>query len=416
MHRSDPAVSRLDGESDWLNWPLLVLIALVPLQNIYLGKLSTLGSGINILNVLMLLSFIVASPRRETTYANSVNKYILLYAASYLLSFIVSISVLEYDFKAPTYLKDMFFAYLFFFVTYKSITGMKALKGIFWATVVPLPYMFRVFYSNFTMTGHTTYQDKLRFNNGTFMELGSNELAAFYATYTFILIAFSLLEKNRKYKWLLFGCIAMNLYSVLYSFSRGAYLSVIVGLIVFCLLNKKIKLVFITALLLFILFSSGVDIFPNAVTERFNSSFVEEDNLESSAKTRLVLWSIAMDKFSNSPIVGVGFGNFKKMNEFGLDTHNYYVKLLVEGGLIGFFAFIPIIIVSIRKGLLLLNDSKSEFVKKLAIGFLACLSALVVGNYFGDRFTPYPLIAYFYVYLAIITKVCEWSRNKNNDM
>lgn len=413
MQSGTQSISQLEGQSDWLNWPLLILIALVPLQNIYLGKIPSLGGGLNILNILMLVAFMTASSRRETSYANPFNKYIMLFGGSYLFSWIVAISVMGWDENVLTTMKDMFFAYLFFFVTYKSITGKMAMKAVFWATVVPLTYMFKVFHANLSIMGTSTYKDQLRFNNGTFMSLGSNELAAFYATYTFILIGLALVEKNRRNKWILFACIAMNLYSLLYSFSRGAYLSVMIGIVVFCWFNRKIKLISIVLTLVFGLLISGVDIFPKAVTERFNSAFVEEENLEESAKSRIILWSIAMDKFKSSPLVGVGYGNFKKMNEFGLDTHNYYVKLLVEGGVVSFLSFIPIIFVSMRNGLKLLRKSDDELEKKLAIGFLACLASLVVGNYFGDRFTHYPLISYFYVYLAMLMKTLDWRNNDN---
>jgi hypothetical protein len=46
------------------------------------------------------------------------------------------------------------------------------------------------------------------------------------------------------------------------------------------------------------------------------------------------------------------------------------------------------------------------------MGFLACLTAIIIGNYFGDRFTHYPLISYFYVYLALVMKALEWSNGE----
>lgn len=402
----------IDSRSDWVNWPLVILIALVPLQNIYLGKIPSLGAGINVLNVLMLFAFFGASRRRETKYANSMNKYIILLAMSYVLSTFVASSVMGWDEKALYVLKDMFFAYLFFFVTYKSLTGMKALKVLFWATVIPLPYMFRVFYANLSWMGFSTYKDKLRLNSGTFMELGSNEVAAFYATYTFIVLGFALVEQEKKRKWFLFTCVAMNLYSLLYGFSRGAYLASMVGLVVFCWYNRRVRLLLAGVTMVYGLLVTGVDVFPKAVTERFNSSFVEEEELDESAQTRIILWDVAMDKFQSSPLVGVGFGNFKKMNEFGLDTHNYYVKLLSEGGLVSFSAFVIFMIVSVRSGVSLLKDGSNPLEQKLAIGLLACLASTIVGNFFGDRFTHYPLISYFYVYLAMAMKLLEWTNRE----
>lgn len=412
IQNTDHSTSLPRDENDWINWPLVVLIALVPLQNIYLGKIPSLGGGFNILNVLMLVAFLKASSQKETSYSNPMNKFIIFLAMSYVLSLMVAASVLGWDDKSPFVLKDMFFAYLFFFVTYKSLTGIKSMKAIFWATVIPLPYMFKVFYSNLSWMGFSTYNDKLRSNSGTFMELGSNEIAAFYATYTFVVLGFALLEEETKRRWFLFACVAMNVYSLLYSFSRGAYLASIVGLVVFCWYNKRARLLFAGVSIVFALLATGVDVFPKAVTERFNSSFVEQEELDESVQIRLILWHVAMDKFQSNPLVGVGFGNFKKMNEYGLDTHNYYVKLLSEGGLISFFAFVFFIIASFKSGMRLLKSSEDLFLQKFAICFLACVTALIVGNYFGDRFTHYPLISYFYVYLAMVMKALEWSNSE----
>lgn len=405
MHSANEPVSELQDQSQWLNWPLLILIALVPLQNIYLGKIPSFGAGINILNILMVFAFMAASSRSETSYVSPINRYILYLILSYILSLFVSALVMGWDESKLYILKDMFFAYLFFFVTYKSLTGMRAVKAIFLATVIPLPYMFKVFYTNLSWMGFSTYQDKLRLNSGTFMQLGSNEIAAFYASYTFMALAFALVEQGKKLKVFLFLCVAMNLYSLLYTFSRGAYLSLMVGVVVLCWYYRKIPLLLVGVSIIFGLLVLDFDVFPKAVTERFNSTFVEDEQLDDSAQKRKILWGIALEKFQENPLVGVGFNNFKKMNEFGLDTHNYYVKLLAEGGVVCFISFLLFLGACFRRGLALLKNSQDEFSLKLAIGFLACISAIIVGNFFGDRFTHYPLISYLFIYLAIVTKV-----------
>lgn len=409
MPGKNQTLTIIEKQSDWLNWPLLILIALVPLQNIYLGKIPSLGSGLNILNILMIFAFIAAAKCSETQFANNMNRYVLLLAASYIISLFQATLVLGWNDKSPEVLKDMFFAYLFFFVTYKSLTGMRAMKAVFYATVLPLPYMFRVFYSNLSWMGFSAYSDKQRLNSGTFLLLGSNEIAAFYATYTFIVFAVACVEDNKKLKYFLYACTAFNVYSLLYALSRGAYLAFITGIVVYCWLQKKTKVLIGAIVLLVVLAGAGADIFPKAVTERFDSSFVAEEQLDEGAQTRLILWDIAMEKFQGNPLLGVGFGNFKKMNEYGLDTHNYYIKLLAEGGIISLLPFLALLIAAYRISIGLFRSSNDKFISALACGFAACVTAMLVGNFFGDRFTHYPLIAYFFVYLAMIVKAHEWT-------
>jgi O-antigen ligase len=398
----------LNSATDRLNWPLLILIFLLPLQNIYLGKIPSLGSGFNILNILLLIAFASAMRNHETSFANPINKFILFMMLNYILSAFVATLSMGWNERSTVVLKDIFFAYLIFFVTYKSISGTRSITALLWATILPLPYMFKVFYTNLSWMGFSTYQDKLRLNSGTFMELGSNEIAAFYATYTFILLAFALLQEDRKKKWFMYLCIASSVYCLMYGFSRGAYLAGMMGLVVFCWFFGSFKKLVLVVVVVLTLLTFGADIFPKAVTERFNSTFVEEEERDDSAQSRFVLWEIAMDKFQRSPIVGVGFNNFKKMNEYGKDTHNYYVKMLAECGLVGFVALVAFLIASFRNGLALFQrSSENKFNRLLAVGFLSCLTAIIFGNLFGDRFTHYPLISYFYVYLAIIVKSLE---------
>lgn len=398
-----------------MNRVFLFLVFLVPLQNIYLGKIPSLGYGINILNILMLIAYLQATSITETSFRSKFNSKIYIVLFIYVMSFFWAAVYLTYDPTTITLLKDIIFPYLFFFIAYKCSSSIKKMKYIFLATVMPLPYMFKVFYTNLSWMGFSTYQDKLRLNNGTFMELGSNEIAAFYAMYTFVILAVAFQETNKKLRWLLFAAVAMNAYSLLYAFSRGAYLSSLIALVVFAFLNGKVRLVVCSLLLILLLSTFGAKVIPTAVVERFDSAFVKEEELDESAKSRSVLWDIALDRFVESPILGVGLGNFRKLNSYGKDTHNYYVKILVESGVVGFVGLTVFLVAAFRQGIKLYLIAKDPFLKALSSGFIACMVAMLIGNFFGDRFTYYPLISYFFVYLAMVVKGIEMSKEGEID-
>lgn len=393
-----------------LNLALFILIFFVPLQNIYMGKIPSFGAGLNFLNIMMALAFYYSLRIDGTGFSNSYGKQIAIYLLGYIISAFQSALYMEsYNPDVTDLLKDIFYSYLFFFVAYKSIDSMRAMKLLFWATVLPLPYMFRVFYSNLSWMGFSTYKDKLRLNNGTFMLLGSNEVAAFYASYTFIILAVALQEERRWPRRFLFLCVGLNCYSLVYSFSRGAYLSAMIGIVVFAWISGRMKkLVGILAVIL-LLTVVGAQVLPKAVTERFESTYAGEEERDESAQSRLVLWDIAMQKFGENPLLGIGFNNFKKINEYGKDTHNYYVKLLVEGGIVSLALYLSLVIAACRLGIRLLRTADDPFLQALASGFLPCLAAIFVGNFFGDRFSYYPLISYFFVYMAMIARGVEWS-------
>ncbi len=392
----------------------LALIFLIPLQNVHLGKIPSLGPGLNILNILMLLSLISAGLIKETQYKNDYNKILYFMGFSYLLSWIYSgIYIGYYDPKSNESLKNILFAYLFFFLTYKTCFNRRLMKQVFWATVLPLFYMFRVYYTNLSWMGFGHYSDKLRYNGGTFMMLGSNEINAFYATYTFVILSFALFEKNLKLKVILFIGVALNTYCLVYGFSRGAYFSFLVGVLIWAKLSGYLgKLILVLVGIAFVAMV-GVKVLPQATTERFEMSFTDEENRDESAESRLEFWSLAFDKYLESPLTGIGYRNFPKVNPAGLDTHNYYVKVMVENGIVGIIAFLCFLKASWRRIFQLYKEAKDPFFRALAVGMMPCFVALLIGNLFGDRFTHYPLITYFYIYMGLVVRALAISREEN---
>ncbi|MBK7690917.1 MAG: O-antigen ligase family protein [Bacteroidetes bacterium] len=55
--------------------------------------------------------------------------------------------------------------------------------------------------------------------------------------------------------------------------------------------------------------------------------------------------ALAMTYFRDNPIIGVGIGNFAKINEGGHEVHNSYISLLTESGVLGLLFFLVVIIV-----------------------------------------------------------------------
>ncbi|MCL5886909.1 MAG: O-antigen ligase family protein [Actinobacteria bacterium] len=57
-----------------------------------------------------------------------------------------------------------------------------------------------------------------------------------------------------------------------------------------------------------------------------------------SALYRLDLWARVLDTFTANPLFGIGFGGF--VHQYGTDTHNAFMHLLVSIGLFGFLPFL----------------------------------------------------------------------------
>lgn len=397
------------------NLVLLFLIFLIPLQNIYIHKIPSLGGGLNLLNICFILAFFTWKLRKDLNISTrtELNKPVLFYALSLIFAlFMHSVTLGDMTAELITNVKDILLGPFLFFITLNSVRDRKGIFYAIVATCLPLLYMFRVFFSQQRSVSSWHYDDDLRIR-GTFSQLGSNEIATFYSAYTLILLALFYFFKQTKIRIVLAILIFTNLFSLVYSYSRGAYLGFIIGFLAMIWHTKK-KLIIFLIPAMFIFGGVAINFLPSSVQERFNSIFVEDETeRDESAQSRFVFWGIAFEQFLKNPIVGHGYLTFVEANPYHMDTHNYYLKLLAEQGIIGFIIFLVILWRASKVGRNLYDESADPLYKALGIGLFGVIVSLAFGNIFGDRFTHYPLSAYFYVYLAVALRALMLTREMN---
>lgn len=111
------------------------------------------------------------------------------------------------------------------------------------------------------------------------------------------------------------------------------------------------------------------------------------------AAVRLLLWATALNLFTHSPIIGVGWGNFIGLYDSYLKSfsdmippgvfaiHNIYLQLLAETGVVGLGAFFYLVIRAWRQARDQLCMARDPVELALAFGVLgALLSVLVHGT------------------------------------
>src|SRR5713226_2050746 len=163
---------------------------------------------------------------------------------------------------------------------------------------------------------------------------GENGMGAFQAQMAVFLIGLAAFVKRRLTKWGLWLVAATCVYSLVLTFSRGGYLAFLTGLLVLGIIKERKLLILLAVILL-----SWQSFVPNAVTERVLMTYEEGQGLDHSAGERMTLWEDAMQVIGSNPVIGTGFDTYKfmgRVGDFG-DTHNYYVKVLVEMGVVGLF-------------------------------------------------------------------------------
>lgn len=127
--------------------------------------------------------------------------------------------------------------------------------------------------------------------------------------------------------------------------------------------------------------------------------------------TRLAIWAGAGMLFAGSPILGVGYGNFKIAltnaitvpDGFMLDAHNLYLELLAETGVAGFAAFALLVVVCLRHARRMLRDSGQEMTAIVGFAVIAALGSVLVHGMVDYVFHNSPqCAAMFFLLLALL--------------
>lgn len=213
---------------------------------------------------------------------------------------------------------------------------------------------------------------------------GANGLAAYLAQSAMFFWGFLEFMKRKKVKLLFYGLVAMTLLATMYAFSRAAYIAILVGVLVLGICKNRKLLVILGIFLV-----TWQALVPTAVTERVHMTSDSNGQLEASAQGRVGLWQQAEQDFLSSPIFGAGYATYQLRPHFGelRDTHNWYVKVLVETGLIGFVFAILLIWQVMKLGWRLFRRSGDPLFRGLGLGLLLMIVSSAILNFFGDRWT-----------------------------
>ncbi len=244
--------------------------------------------------------------------------------------------------------------------------------------------------------------------NGTFVFLGPNEVAAFLNVMALVAIAFFFVVKGKKIKLFLAGLITVKIFCILFLFSRAAYMGLVAGCTLLFAFKKPWLLV-----PLFIVAVFWESILPHDVIVRITETTDEYGQLEESAEHRVLIWQDSIDLWQQDPVFGIGFGAFRKMGLILGDTHNIYLKILSEQGLVGILFFALLIFGLIREGLRLVKMSKEELAQGLGYGLAFGVVVILVNNFFGDRWTYLEMAAYYWIIAGLTTSMINILKNNS---
>jgi O-antigen ligase len=240
----------------------------------------------------------------------------------------------------------------------------------------------------------------------------ANELGTFFALTT--VLAFAMLPAIRNWfgRLLLLGTFALGATGLVYSVSRAGMLSFAVAMLLVAARSSRWLLaLFVVGLL------TGPMWAPDYVKDRISGSRVEvegtdEAQLDRASEARIVTWQSAMQVVKDHPLDGVGFTGLAAMlpdvgDALGLadvrdSTHNTYLRMMAEEGIIGLLVFVWLMLRCLWLGELGVRLARTRFDRAMAVGVQGACVVMMVSCAFGDRFFNVVIASGFWVVCALV--------------
>ena len=220
-------------------------------------------------------------------------------------------------------------------------------------------------------------------------------------------------ERRRSKQLFYFGIACAMIMSLLFTFSRGAWIGFAVAFAVYVLIKDKRLL--IPGIVAAVIVVVAVPSVGNRITYMLSPEYIES----SLRGGRLVRWITGARILSFFPTFGVGLGHFGgavAMNH-GLSTlldgeytetfymDNNYLKIAVETGIVGITAMLALMYCVIINSLRTVSMQKEKRMKELTTGITAGLTGVIVHNCVENVFEVPLMCTVFWLFVGVIMSI-----------
>jgi len=174
--------------------------------------------------------------------------------------------------------------------------------------------------------------------------------------------------------------------SIVLTFSRGIWLTLLIAIfLVFALGHKIIKKNWIFIVIIMIICLIPIIFNWESIITRFSSLQNIFSSVENSIEWRKSLLRGSIKIFADNPIFGTGLNTFafvyslyqERAGYFSINSHNYYLQLLTETGVVGFITFIVLALSILYLSFKAFFNSEKLF-KGISLGLLiGIISSLI---------------------------------------
>jgi O-antigen ligase len=385
---------------------LYFLVPLLPMQTVRYW-LHQYPMGEKLVDVLLLSVVIgliihsekpvfIASPMNKLILIFCVLTYLALWEGSFLQNLPLPLTYLDPRFSDwKNYVEMMFI----FFVVAAAIKTPKQMLVVLALVCASVLIVNRSYHSTMSGRDLSQFSDSIR-DAGPLGYAGDNGMGAFQAEMAVFLIGLSSFFARKIVRLGLWAVAVTCIYCLALTFSRGGYIGFLFGILVLGLIRER-KLLLMLGIFLVV----WQGIVPNAVRDRVFMTY-QYGELDSSAEERVAIWSDALDVIEHSPVLGRGFDTYKFMDRVGpyRDTHNYYLKILLELGLVGLFFFLLMVASACRMSWELFHVARDGILRGIGCALFASLACALLTNLFGDRWSYLQVDGFLWVFMGMAAR------------
>lgn len=195
------------------------------------------------------------------------------------------------------------------------------------------------------------------------------------------------------------GCLVLT-------YTRSAQVGCVAGLLIVGLVQSK--------RLLAVLLIGGVTVllFVPALSSRFSSvtqtQVTTGDRTGNSLIWRLNYWTEVLPLANSSPFTGIGLTQTQYQTDEAKQPHNDFLRTYVETGIIGFVAYLSLVISLVALGWRAVKRSRpATFGRGVAAGFMGCAVAFVGVSLVANVISNVVVLWYFFTFAAAASSVAR---------
>lgn len=225
-----------------------------------------------------------------------------------------------------------------------------------------------------------------------------------FATYLMMIIVLAVAVLPYVGRWskaALVVLLVASSWALLLTYTRSAWIAVLVGLLVVGFLERSVLLPILgVALVIGVLAVPTIGARFSDLSDTATASGEPVNSLE----WRLQTWDQALSSVNN-PMIGMGLRSSDQLTEANKLPHNDFVRMYVELGVVGLLAYLWLLVSSWRVAASAIRVAADDFGRSLAVGFAGIAVGFLVLSLVSNLMSQLVLLWYFAIVAALAWSV-----------